>query len=127
MGHKENGFYVSLPQNKEDYIFKPIRANHKMYFRSVLSSLMSRFQDLYTYNGGEIIENVVFPIGVIGYPKTSQLKVKSYLDERFKELWLLKELHFDLDLTSGNPVVVYAKLGSEWKRGDQLLEESETI
>ena len=52
------------------YIFKSVSLITKepALFRSVLSSLLSRFHDLYHSNDSLLLESIVFPEGVVGFP-----------------------------------------------------------
>lgn len=124
--------FVSLPR-VERYFYKPITltsGSNLGSFRALLSSLMSRFYDMYHFSSA-LREIVVFPEGILAYPNEGQVEMCAFLNTQFRSLFQLKGMseYMSTELLAqhcivGYPIVVYPRLDpADWRRGDLLLNE----
>lgn len=122
---------VSLPSAGK-YLYKPVclRSGLEPYhFRSTLSSLLSRFYDLFMFDNGALREIVVFPAGVLAYPPPFQDEMINFLQKRLQELPQMKESGYDeVKCVVGYPIVLYPYLDKNiWKRSDNMIYEKDNV
>lgn len=109
------------------YIFKSVSliTEDPQLFRSVLTSLFSRFYDLYHSKDLLLLESIVFPEGVVGFPDANQAKLREMLLFAFQKLRRYRNEACEAvnSVQVGTPIVVYKMLGPEWLRCDKLKNE----